>query len=58
LANQIKLDNVMFYIRGTNLWTKAADKNLTFDPEQPINGVSDLQVLIQKTFSFGLNLNF
>jgi TonB-dependent starch-binding outer membrane protein SusC len=56
--NQIKLDNVMFYIRGTNLWTKAADKNLTFDPEQPINGSNDLQVLMQKTFSFGLNLNF
>jgi TonB-dependent starch-binding outer membrane protein SusC len=58
LLNPIKMDNIMIYVRGTNLWTKAADKNLTFDPEQPINGTNDLQVLMQKTISFGLNLNF
>jgi hypothetical protein len=52
------MDNALIYLRGTNLWTKAFDKNITFDPEQPINGVNDLQILIQETFSVGLNLNF
>ena len=58
ILKRVRTDNVQLYIRGTNLWTKAYDKNLTFDPEQPINGTNDLQVLFQKTFSFGLNLNF
>lgn len=58
LLTHIKMDNVQFYVRGTNLWTKAFDKNLTFDPEQPINGLNDLQVLFQKTVSIGVNLNF
>ncbi len=58
VLNKMKLENIVVYIRGTNLWTKAFDTNLTFDPEQPINGTNDLQVLIQKIFSFGLNLNF
>lgn len=56
--NKIKIDNAQLYVRGTNLWTKTFDKNLTFDPEQPINGFNDLQILMQKTVSFGLNLNF
>ena len=58
MLQSVKLDNAQVYLRGTNLWTKAFDKNLTFDPEQPINGTNDLQVLLQKTFSIGLNLNF
>jgi TonB-linked SusC/RagA family outer membrane protein len=58
LLNHLKIDNIQLYVRGTNLWTKAFDKNLTFDPEQPINGTNDLQVLMQKTVSFGLNLTF
>ena len=58
ILSRVKIDNAQFYVRGTNLWTKAFDKNITFDPEQPINGVNDLQVLLQKTISVGLNLNF
>jgi TonB-linked SusC/RagA family outer membrane protein len=58
LLKSVRADNCMIYLRGTNLWTKAFDKNLTFDPEQPINGTNDLQILLQKTFSIGLNLNF
>ncbi len=58
IINRAKIDNVQIYLRGTNLWTKAFDKNLTFDPEQPINGLNDLQILMQKTFSVGINLNF
>lgn len=57
-ASTIKMDNVRFYVRGTNLWTKAFDKDITFDPEQPINGTNDLQILIQRTVSVGLTLGF
>ena len=58
LLNKIKLDNVNFYIRGTNLWTKAYDKNITFDPEQGFNGTNDLQVYIQRTISIGTKIVF
>ncbi|MBS1598157.1 MAG: TonB-dependent receptor [Bacteroidetes bacterium] len=58
LMSPLHIDNLTIYVRGTNLWTYTFDKNITFDPEQPINGANDLQVLMQKTFSFGLNLNF
>lgn len=58
VTDAIKLDNVRFYVRGTNLWTKAFDEDITFDPEQPINGVNDLQILIQRTISVGLTLGF
>jgi hypothetical protein len=52
------MDNVYFYVRGTNLWTKAFDENITFDPEQGINGANNLQVVIQRTISVGVTLGF
>jgi hypothetical protein len=55
---KIKLDNVSFYVKGTNLWTKTYDKNLTFDPEQGFNGTNDLQVFIQRTISVGTKIGF
>ena len=58
VASTMKMDNVRFYVRGTNLWTKAFDKDITFDPEQPINGTNDLQILIQRTVSVGVTLGF
>lgn len=58
ILDAIKMDNARFYIRGTNLWTKAFDKNITFDPEQPITGVNDLQIMIQRTVSIGVSLGF
>ncbi len=58
VLSRIKLDNVLFYVRGTNLWTHAFDDKLTFDPEQPTNGTNNLQVLIQRTVSIGLTLGF
>ncbi len=58
VLSRIKVDAIQVYLRGTNLWTKAFDKDITFDPEQPINGANDLQILLQKTFSVGLNLHF
>ena len=58
ISDKAHMENVRFYVRGTNLWTKAFDENITFDPEQPITGVNDLQVLIQRTISVGLTLGF
>ena len=58
IMNAVKLDNAKFYVRGTNLWTKAFDENITFDPEQPLTGVNDLQILLQRTISVGLTLGF
>lgn len=58
LLSRLKIDNAQFYVRGTNLWTHAFDKDITFDPEQPVNGINDLQILLQKTISVGLNLGF
>src|SRR5689334_3263169 len=56
LTQKAKMDNVQFYVRGTNLWTKAFDKNIPFDPEQGFSGTHNLQVLIQRTIAFGVTL--
>ena len=58
LLDHAKLTNVTVYVKGTNLWTKAFDKNITFDPEQGFNGTNDLQVYIQRTISAGLKIGF
>lgn len=56
--DRTKLSAVTLYIKGTNLWTKAFDKDLTFDPEQGFNGNNDLQVYIQRTLSAGIKIGF
>jgi TonB-linked SusC/RagA family outer membrane protein len=56
VVNRMKLSQVSFYVRGTNLWTKAFDKNITMDPEQGINGTNDLQFFIPKSITVGLNI--
>ena len=53
-----KISSAKFYVRGNNLWTKAFDKNITFDPEQQINGTNDLTIMSQRTISVGLTLGF
>ena len=50
------LTSAKLYIRGTNLWTKTFDKNLTIDPEQPIGGLSDLQFFNPKSYTIGLSI--
>ncbi len=57
LANKIHVSKLNVYVRGTNLWTKTFDKNITMDPEQPINGLSDLQFFIPRTFTAGINIH-
>ncbi len=58
ILEKAKLTNVLVYVKGTNLWTKAFDKNITFDPEQGFNGNNDLQVFIERTISAGLKIGF
>jgi hypothetical protein len=52
------MNSVTIYLKGTNLWTKAFDKDITFDPEQGFNGTNDLQVYIQRTISAGIKIGF
>jgi TonB-linked SusC/RagA family outer membrane protein len=56
VLSKAHLSSLSFYIRGTNLWTKTYDKNLTIDPEAGINATSNLDVYLSKTVTIGLNL--
>lgn len=56
VVKRLSLTRLSFYLRGTNLWTKAFDKNITMDPEQAINGTNDLQFFIPKSLTAGLNI--
>ena len=56
ILKTLKLSQLSIYVRGTNLWTKTFDKNITVDPEQSINGTNDLQFFIPKTITVGLNI--
>jgi hypothetical protein len=58
LVSKVKLSNVFFYVRGTNLFTWVKDKNLSFDAEQGTNSSTNLQVFIPKTLTAGLNIGF
>ena len=58
IVDKIKMSNLMFYVRGSNLWTKAFDDEIPFDPEQGFSGTNNLQVLIQKTVTLGVTLGF
>lgn len=50
------LTSARLYVRGTNIWTKTFDKNITMDPEQPISGISDLQFFNPKSYTVGLTI--
>jgi len=56
LAQRARLSNARLYFRGTNLWTKTFDNDLTMDPEQPVNGQSDLQFFNPKSYTVGLSI--
>lgn len=55
-AQKAHLASARLYVRGTNLWTKTFDRNLTMDPEQPISGLTDLQFFNPKTYTVGLSI--
>lgn len=56
LAQRARLSSARLYIRGTNLWTKTFDDDLTMDPEQPVSGLSDLQFFNPKSYTVGLSI--
>jgi TonB-linked SusC/RagA family outer membrane protein len=58
IAKKIGVAGVRVYVRGTNLWTKTYDPNLTIDPEQGTNSASNLNVFYTKSLTAGLNLSF
>jgi hypothetical protein len=58
LLSKIKVESASIYVRGVNLWTWVGDKTLGWDPEQGVASQTNLEVLIPKTITFGLNLGF
>jgi TonB-linked SusC/RagA family outer membrane protein len=58
LVSRLKLSTVRFYLRGTNLWTKTYDKNLTLDPEAGVNSTGNLDVFFNKIITAGVNIGF
>jgi TonB-linked SusC/RagA family outer membrane protein len=58
ILSKLHLSSLNFYIRGTNLWTKTYDKNLTIDPEQGVNAQSNLDIYYTKSITAGLNMGF
>ncbi|HEX8334810.1 MAG TPA: TonB-dependent receptor [Segetibacter sp.] len=58
ITNRFGMSSLNFYVRGTNLWTKTYDKNLTIDPEAGVNGSSDLNIYYSRTITAGLNIGF
>ena len=50
------ITRMYLYGRGTNLFTKTYDKNIPFDPEVAVNGISNLEVPQVRTFTIGLNV--
>jgi TonB-linked SusC/RagA family outer membrane protein len=58
IISRVKMQRASLYVRGTNLFTKAFDDNITVDPEQGITGVGNLRVTPQRVISLGVNLSF
>jgi hypothetical protein len=65
VLSKLHLNSLYFYVRGTNLWTKTYDKNLTIDPEQGgssnINaniGTNNLNLFYNKAITAGINIGF
>lgn len=56
LLEKLKVNSVRFYVRGSNWFTKSYDKNLPFDPEQGINGGSNLTIFMSKATTVGLTI--
>jgi len=65
LASKLHMSSFYFYVRGTNLWTKTYDKNLTIDPEQGgssstnvLTGTNNLNLFYNRTITVGINIGF
>jgi TonB-dependent starch-binding outer membrane protein SusC len=65
LTDKLHVSSFYFYVRGTNLWTKTYDKNLTIDPEQGGSsntnaniGTNNLNLFYNKVTTVGINIGF
>ncbi|WP_312075205.1 SusC/RagA family TonB-linked outer membrane protein [Chryseobacterium sp.] len=52
------LSSVQIYVMGTNLWTHTFDDRLKLDPEINLDGTSNLNLPILRTYSIGVNIGF
>ncbi|MBD3903804.1 SusC/RagA family TonB-linked outer membrane protein [Chryseobacterium sp. Ch-15] len=52
------LNSVQIYVMGTNLWTHTFDDRLKLDPEINLEGTSNLNLPIMRTYSIGVNIGF
>lgn len=58
LLNGSGLNSVQLYVMGTNLWTHTFDDRLKLDPEINLDGTSNLNLPILRTYSVGVNIGF
>ena len=58
LISRFGLTTLRLYVRGTNLWMKTYDENLTIDPEQGVNGLANFDAFYPKSMTVGLNIGF
>ncbi|KQS95196.1 SusC/RagA family TonB-linked outer membrane protein [Chryseobacterium sp. Leaf394] len=52
------LNSVQLYVMGTNIWTHTFDDRLKLDPEINLDGTSNLNLPIMRTYSIGVNIGF
>ncbi len=58
VLKKLGISSLRFYVRGSNLWTKTYDPNLTIDPEQGVSSQSNLNIIYNKAVTAGLTLGF
>ena len=58
LLEKTGLSAFQIYVTGTNIFTHTFDDRLKFDPEINLDGYSDLNLPIMKTYSLGVTLGF
>jgi TonB-linked SusC/RagA family outer membrane protein len=58
LMQSMHINALNIYVRGTNLWRKTYDADMTSDPEQGIIGTNNQEVLMSKSFTAGVNVTF
>ncbi len=58
LVNKAKIDNLLAYVRGTNIMTFVKDDRLYHDPETTVNGLISSPIPTLKTVAFGLDFGF
>lgn len=59
LIDEVGLDRLSVYVKGTNIWTHAFDEGVKFEPEVSVSsGEWTLWNPIPKIWSLGINLSF